>query len=127
MKGKCELHGKVSYLYVKSAGAKLCAGCVKAGLYKPEIEEEFYLSHPKEAPMTPLPLVEAGEIWRHFKGGLYEIIAIAKDSETKETVVCYSRLGVGEQWVRRQKEFLEWLSADHLPRFAFVRRKYAKP
>lgn len=39
--------------------------------------------------------------YRHFKGGEYEVIAIANDSETKEKMVVYRALyGERELWVR---------------------------
>jgi len=39
--------------------------------------------------------------YRHFKGNEYEVIAIAKNSETTELMVVYKALyGDGELWVR---------------------------
>lgn len=39
--------------------------------------------------------------YRHFKGEEYEVIAIAKHSETLEEMVVYKALyGEGEVWVR---------------------------
>jgi len=39
--------------------------------------------------------------YRHFKGGEYEVIAIAKHSETLEEMVVYKALyGEGGVWVR---------------------------
>ena len=33
--------------------------------------------------------INAGQIYRHFKGNLYKVIGIATDSETEEKVVVY--------------------------------------
>lgn len=39
--------------------------------------------------------------YRHFKGNMYEVIGIAKHSETLEEMVVYRALyGDGELWVR---------------------------
>lgn len=39
--------------------------------------------------------------YRHFKGGEYELLYIAKHSETQEETVVYRALyGAGEVWVR---------------------------
>jgi len=39
--------------------------------------------------------------YRHFKGNEYEVIAIARHTETLETVVVYKALyGEGKMWVR---------------------------
>ncbi|MBQ8230044.1 MAG: DUF1653 domain-containing protein [Clostridia bacterium] len=39
--------------------------------------------------------------YRHFKGGEYEVLCVAKHSETQEKMVVYRALyGEGETWVR---------------------------
>lgn len=45
-------------------------------------------------------MVELGK-YKHFKGGMYEVIGIAKHSETLKEMVVYKALyGDGEIWVR---------------------------
>ena len=47
-------------------------------------------------------------IWRHFKGNRYEVIGIAKHSETEEPMVVYRALyGNGGLWVRPASMWLE--------------------
>ena len=41
-----------------------------------------------------------GKKYRHFKGDLMEVIAIAKHSETMEDMVVYKHLDTNEYWVR---------------------------
>ena len=46
--------------------------------------------------------------YKHFKGGRYEVIAIAKHSETEERMVVYKALyGDGGIWVRPEKMWEE--------------------
>ncbi len=46
------------------------------------------------------------EYYRHFKGGKYKLLGIAKDSETLEKMVVYQALyGDGELWVRPYEMF----------------------
>lgn len=39
-------------------------------------------------------------IYKHFKGNLYEVLFIAKNSETEEDMVVYKSLRNGTMWVR---------------------------
>ncbi len=61
--------------------------------------------------------------YRHFKGQLYEVIGIAKHSETMEELVVYRAL-YDEQalWLRPKKMFLEKvkINGKTVPRFEFV-------
>ncbi len=46
--------------------------------------------------------------YRHYKGKEYEVIGIAKHSETLEELVVYKALyGEGQLWVRPLKIFLD--------------------
>lgn len=58
--------------------------------------------------------------YRHFKGGEYELIGIAKHSETLEPMVVYRALyGEGGLWVRPASMWTEIIDRDgyHGPRF----------
>ena len=51
--------------------------------------------------------------YRHFKGNEYEVIAIAKHSETFEEMVVYKALyGDGDIWVRPAKMWDEAIERD---------------
>jgi len=67
----------------------------------------------------PSPLVQPGT-YRHYKGGLYEVIGVARHSETDEQLVVYRPL-YGERglWVRPLAMFTESVSVEGelLPRF----------
>ena len=61
--------------------------------------------------------------YRHFKGGEYEVIGIAKHSETLEDMVVYRALYVdGGLCVRPASMFLESIIKDgkSIPRFSYI-------
>lgn len=61
--------------------------------------------------------------YRHFKGGKYELIGIAKHSETLEPMVVYRALyGEGGLWVRPAKMWTENVERDGYcgPRFFYL-------
>ncbi len=51
--------------------------------------------------------VEAGKKYRHFKGHVIEVVAVARHSETLENMVVYKHLGSDEYWTRPEEMFLE--------------------
>ncbi|WP_018701883.1 MULTISPECIES: DUF1653 domain-containing protein [Sporomusaceae] len=60
-------------------------------------------------------------IYRHFKGGKYEVLGVAKHSESGEELVVYRALyGEGGLWVRPLPMFLEEVEWEgkRQPRFA---------
>jgi len=70
-------------------------------------------------PLAPLPPAAPGR-YRHYKGGEYELIGVARHSETLEPLVVYRPLyGAGELWVRPHAMFFETIEVDgrRLPRF----------
>ncbi|MBQ8203017.1 MAG: DUF1653 domain-containing protein [Clostridia bacterium] len=61
--------------------------------------------------------------YRHFKGNEYEVIGIAKDSETLADTVVYRALyGEGGLWVRDAKMFAETVTRDGktFKRFTYI-------
>jgi cyclomaltodextrinase len=50
--------------------------------------------------------VRAGQIWRHYKGHAYFIMAVAQHSETLEEMVVYRQTGAKSVWVRPLDVFL---------------------
>ena len=51
--------------------------------------------------------------YRHFKGGLYRLVGIAKDSETLEDLVIYQAMyGDGQMWVRPKSMFFGKVERD---------------
>jgi len=61
--------------------------------------------------------------YRHFKGKEYEVIALAKHSETLEELVVYRALyGDGAVWVRPAAMWNETVEKDGklVPRFFFL-------
>lgn len=62
-------------------------------------------------------------IYRHYKGGEYEVIEEAIDSESKEEVVVYKDIVSGKVWVRPTEMFLSDAETKEgkKPRFEFLR------
>lgn len=59
---------------------------------------------------------------RHYKGGLYVVIATAKLEATEELMYVYRNEATGETWVRPQAEFddiVEW-QGQRVTRFTVV-------
>ena len=62
-------------------------------------------------------------VYRHYKGGLYRVLFLARHSETEEVLVVYQALyGERGYWVRPLGLFLEKVRVEgrEVPRFAFL-------
>ena len=61
--------------------------------------------------------------YRHFKGNEYEVVAVARHSETLEEMVVYKALyGEGGLWVRPAEMWNETVERDgkEVKRFEFI-------
>lgn len=56
-----------------------------------------------------------GEIYRHFKGNLYEIVIIARDSETLEEKVVYKEVEGDAAYVRPLPMFVSLVDKEKYP------------
>jgi cyclomaltodextrinase / maltogenic alpha-amylase / neopullulanase len=74
-------------------------------------------------PLPPLPAEPRPGRYRHYKGGEYRVVGIARHSETLEALVIYEALyGEGGLWVRPAAMFTETIEfhGRRVPRFARV-------
>lgn len=65
-------------------------------------------------------------IYKHYKGEKYEVIGIARHSETLEELVVYRALyGSNELWIRPLSMFTEEveINGKKIPRFLFIKDK----
>lgn len=68
-------------------------------------------------------------IYRHFKGANYEVLRLARHSETEEWLVIYRQLyGDGACWARPLQAFVEEVEVDgeKVPRFAWLSERPEK-
>ena len=72
--------------------------------------------------LSPLPATPPGR-YRHYKGGEYEVIGVARHSETLEPLVVYRPLyNASGLWVRPHSMFFSQITQGDrsVPRFALV-------
>ena len=72
--------------------------------------------------LPPLPATPTGR-YRHYKGGEYEVIGVARHSETHEALVVYRPLyNETGWWVRPHAMFFGEVEVAGVrqPRFAFI-------
>lgn len=73
-------------------------------------------------PLPPLPALPLGR-YEHYKRLPYEVIGVARHSETHEPLVVYRpQYGEGALWVRPYAMFIEAVTVDGqtVPRFRYV-------
>lgn len=66
-------------------------------------------------------MVTKGEVYRHFKGGVYGVVEVATDHDSKELCVVYRNLETSECYVRRMCDF-ESKAIGGVQRFTLIDR-----
>ena len=67
--------------------------------------------------------------YKHFKGHIYQVIGLAKDSETLEEKVVYENIETKELWIRNKEEFLsevdkkKYPNVEQIYRFELIDKK----
>lgn len=52
-------------------------------------------------------VIETGQVWKHYKGGVYTIIAVGKLEVDLTLMVVYKSNDDGSVWIRPQHDFLQ--------------------
>ena len=66
-----------------------------------------------------MQIIETGKTYKHFKGNIYKIIALAKCSETLEELIVYQSSD-GKTWVRPKKMWNEIVDDKGTLRFTLI-------
>ena len=59
--------------------------------------------------------VEVGQVYRHFKGNVYEVIALAVNADNREEVVVYKSLNKDKVFVRSYRGFVSEVNKEKYP------------
>ena len=70
--------------------------------------------------LTNMQKIEVGKIYKHYKGNLYKIIALAKCSETLEDLIVYKSIKDDKTWVRPKKMWNEIVDNKNTLRFTLI-------
>ena len=65
--------------------------------------------------------IKVNSLYKHFKGHIYKVIAIAKDSEDLSLKVVYENVETKEIWIRDYNEFISLVDKTKYPE---VSQKY---
>jgi hypothetical protein len=75
------------------------------------------------APAPPPPPPHAGQVWEHYKGGIYSIVCRSIKEDTLESLVTYHSNLKGTNWTRTVENFeesVEMPDGRRRPRFLRV-------
>ena len=61
-----------------------------------------------------------GKKYKHYKGNVYKILALAKHSETVEDMIVYQSVETGDVWVRPERMWNEIVDSNGTLRFTLM-------
>lgn len=64
--------------------------------------------------------MQVGEIYKHYKGNIYKIIAFAKHSETCDDMIVYQNVEHKDIWVRPKNMWNEIVDKIGTKRFTLI-------
>ena len=64
--------------------------------------------------------ITIGKTYKHYKGNIYKVIALAKHSETLEDMIVYQSVKTNEIWVRPKRMWSEIVDDKGTLRFTPV-------
>ena len=64
--------------------------------------------------------ITVGKIYKHYKGNVYKIIALAKHSENLEDMIVYESVSDGKTWVRPKRMWNEIVDVNGCKSFRFT-------
>jgi len=64
--------------------------------------------------------IEVGKTYKHYKGNIYKIIAIGKNSESLENMIVYQSLKDGQIWIRPASMWNEIIDENKNLRFTLI-------
>lgn len=65
--------------------------------------------------------ITVGKTYRHYKGNIYKIIALAKHSENLEDMIVYQSVSDGKIWVRPYSMWNESVDDNGTLRFTLIK------
>ena len=61
-----------------------------------------------------------GKVYKHYKGNKYQVLALAKHSETSEDMIVYQNIEKGDVWVRPKRMWFEIVDNKNTIRFTQI-------
>lgn len=67
-------------------------------------------------------MIKPNQLYKHYKGGVYKILCLAKESDSSDDMVIYQSQDTGLIWARKLHIFSENIEFDNTqrPRFLLI-------